>query len=166
MGLRPDVVASLDALAGIAAEDESPLEAMRIFGATDAICASTALVRPADHERERLVGIDLARRQLDAASFESALAEGMKLSMDEAVAYASRSRGERRRPTFGWESLTPTELRVVELVAEGLTNPQIAERMFVARGTVKVHLGHIFPKLGVTTRSELAAQASRRATET
>ncbi len=162
LGLCPDVVASLDALAAIAAEAESPLEAVRLFGATDAICASTGLIRPPNHEQERIDGIDLARRQLDAASFESVFAEGTELSMDEAVAYASRSRGERGRPSFGWESLTPTELRVVELVAEGLTNPQIAERMFVARGTVKVHLGHIFPKLGVATRSELAAQATRR----
>ena len=165
MGLRPDVVASLDAIAAIAAEAESPLEAVRLFGATDAICASTGLVRPPDHQRERHDGIELARRQLDTASFESAFAEGTELSMDEAVSYASRSRGERRRPTFGWESLTPTELRVVELVAEGLTNPQIAERMFVARGTVKVHLGRIFPKLGVATRSELAVQATRRSSE-
>jgi len=60
-------------------------------------------------------------------------------------------------------SLTPTEIRVVELVAEGLTNPQIGERMFISRGTVKVHLSHIFAKLGITTRSELAAEATRRA---
>ncbi len=82
--------------------------------------------------------------------------------MEEAVAYASRARGERKRPSFGWESLTPTERRVVALVCEGLTNPQIAERLFVARGTVKVHLGHIFSKLSVGTRSELAAEATRR----
>ena len=48
-----------------------------------------------------------------------------------------------------------TELRIVALVATGLTNPQIAERMFIARGTVKVHLGHVFAKLGVSTRAEL-----------
>ena len=59
-------------------------------------------------------------------------------------------------------SLTPTELRVVALVATGLTNPQIAERMFIARGTVKVHLGHVFAKLGVSTRAELAGQATKR----
>ncbi len=82
--------------------------------------------------------------------------------MEEAIEYASRARGERKRPSSGWASLTPTELRVVELVAEGLTNPQIAAKMFVARGTVKVHLGHIFTKLDVTSRSELAAQAARR----
>ena len=54
---------------------------------------------------------------------------------------------------MGWASLTPTEVRTVALVAAGLTNPQIAERMFIARGTVKVHLGHVFAKLGVSTRS-------------
>jgi len=61
------------------------------------------------------------------------------------------------------ESLTPTEVRVVELVAEGLTNPQIGERMFISRGTVKVHLSHIFAKLSIATRAELAAEATRRA---
>jgi DNA-binding CsgD family transcriptional regulator len=85
--------------------------------------------------------------------------------MEEAIAYASRARGERKRPSFGWDSLTPTELQVVALVSEGLTNPQVAERLFIARGTVKIHLGHIFSKLGVATRSELAALATRRSVE-
>jgi DNA-binding NarL/FixJ family response regulator len=51
---------------------------------------------------------------------------------------------------------------VVELVAEGLTNPQIGERMFITRGTVKVHVAHVFDKLDVATRAELAAAATRR----
>jgi DNA-binding CsgD family transcriptional regulator len=55
------------------------------------------------------------------------------------------------------------ELHVVGLVAEGLTNPEIGERLFISRGTVKTHLSHVFAKVGVTTRSELAAQATRRA---
>ncbi len=91
-------------------------------------------------------------------------AEGSELGPDEVVEYVSRARGERKRPSVGWASLTPTERRVVELVAEGLTNPQIAERMFVARGTVKVHVSHIFAKLGLSNRSELAALATRRST--
>jgi DNA-binding CsgD family transcriptional regulator len=77
--------------------------------------------------------------------------------------WVRHARGERKRPSRGWESLTPTELRVVELVAEGLTNPQIGQRMFISRGTVKVHLSHIFAKLNMTTRAELAAEATRRA---
>ncbi|MFZ0664797.1 MAG: LuxR C-terminal-related transcriptional regulator, partial [Acidimicrobiales bacterium] len=165
MGLRAEVVSSLDALAVLAAEAESPIEAARLFAATDAICESSGLVRQPDRERERLDGIELVRQQLDAALFDLSLTEGAAITMRDAVAYASRARGERKRPTFGWESLTPTELRVVGLVSEGLTNPQVAERLFVARGTVKIHLGHIFSKLGVTTRSELAALATRRSIE-
>jgi DNA-binding CsgD family transcriptional regulator len=57
----------------------------------------------------------------------------------------------------GWEVLTPTELRVVDCVAEGLTNPQIAKKLFMARPTVKTHLTHVFNKLDMSTRSELAA---------
>ena len=46
------------------------------------------------------------------------------------------------------------------LVREGLRNGAIARRLFIAPGTVKVHLTHIFAKLGITTRTELAAQAA------
>jgi DNA-binding CsgD family transcriptional regulator len=70
----------------------------------------------------------------------------------------------RKRPASGWESLTPTELEVVELVAEGLTNPQIGQRLFISAGTAKIHLQHVFEKLGVHSRSEVAVLAARRET--
>jgi DNA-binding NarL/FixJ family response regulator len=94
--------------------------------------------------------------------FDDAWNEGAALSIDEAVAYAQRSRGERKRPSFGWESLTPTELDVARHVANGLTNPAIGERMFIGTGTVKTHVNHIFTKLGVNNRAAVAAEASRR----
>ena len=96
-------------------------------------------------------------------AFDAAWAEGEALTVDEAVAYVSRARGERKRPSSGWASLTPTELEVVKLVAKGLTNPEVGERLFTGRGTVKTHLAHVFTKLGIATRSELAAEATRRA---
>lgn len=68
-----------------------------------------------------------------------------------------RARGARLRPATGWPSLTPTEREVVALVAEGLTNPDAAERLFMSRSTVKTHLNHVFAKLGISTRAELAA---------
>ena len=70
------------------------------------------------------------------------------------------SRAPRRRPTVGWEALTPAELQVAELTIEGLTNPRIAERLFVSKYTVQTHLSHIFAKLGISSRVELAALAS------
>jgi DNA-binding CsgD family transcriptional regulator len=72
------------------------------------------------------------------------------------------ARGPRRRPRLGWESLTPTEDRVVDLVAEGLSNPQIGERLFISRRTVQTHLAHVFAKLGISSRTQLAAEAARR----
>lgn len=64
--------------------------------------------------------------------------------------------------TRGWDSLTNAELRVVGLVKEGLTNPQIAQRLFVSAQTVKTHMKNVFRKLGVSSRAELAALAARR----
>jgi DNA-binding CsgD family transcriptional regulator len=85
------------------------------------------------------------------------------MPLEEAIGWVRRARGTRKRPAGGWESLTPTERQVVELVAQGLTNPQVGERMFISRGTVKAHLLHIFQKLDVQSRSELAALTVRRA---
>lgn len=78
------------------------------------------------------------------------------------MAFATRGRGRRGRPAARWESLTPTELEVVRLVAQGLTNPQIGRRLFVTPGTVKTHLAHVFAKVGVSTRAERATEATRR----
>jgi DNA-binding CsgD family transcriptional regulator len=54
-------------------------------------------------------------------------------------------------------------VRVVEQVAAGLTNPQIAEALLMSRSTVKTHLVHVYAKLGIGNRAELAASAARRA---
>jgi DNA-binding CsgD family transcriptional regulator len=70
-------------------------------------------------------------------------------------------RGARRRPSTGWASLTPTELEVVRLVTQGLTNVEIGRRLFISRRTVETHLSHVFGKLSVSSRVQLAALASQ-----
>lgn len=70
-------------------------------------------------------------------------------------------RGPRDRAREGWDSLTPTEQRVAALVAEGLSNPAIGERLFVSRRTVQTHVSHVFEKLGLSSRAELAAYVVR-----
>ena len=71
-------------------------------------------------------------------------------------------RGARRRPATGWDSLTPTEYRVAALAAEGLTSRQIGDRLYVSTFTVGSHLRHVYQKLGINSRLQLAAETSRR----
>ena len=73
-----------------------------------------------------------------------------------------RRRTQPRRPTTGWDSLTPMERQVAELVAEGLTNPAIGERLYVSRRTVETHLSHIFTKCGLNSRAQVAAEIARQ----
>jgi DNA-binding CsgD family transcriptional regulator len=72
------------------------------------------------------------------------------------------SRGSRRRAPTGWDSLTKSERAVADLVAEGLTNREVARRLYISPHTVNSHLRHVFQKLDVSTRAGLAAKASRR----
>jgi DNA-binding CsgD family transcriptional regulator len=70
-------------------------------------------------------------------------------------------RGSRRRAATGWQSLTTTERTVSLLVAEGLTNGVVARRMYISPHTVNTHLRHVYAKLGVANRVELAAVVHR-----
>ncbi|WP_116953066.1 helix-turn-helix transcriptional regulator [Jiangella endophytica] len=92
-----------------------------------------------------------------AALDEAAVDRGRSLPLPDAIAYAMRARGRRRRPDHGWASLTPAERSVVDLAVQGLSNPEIGERLFMSRGTVKTHLAHVYAKLQVANRTELAA---------
>jgi DNA-binding CsgD family transcriptional regulator/tetratricopeptide (TPR) repeat protein len=67
----------------------------------------------------------------------------------------------RRRPAAGWESLTPTELRVATLVAEGRSNPDIAAEMLLSRRTVQTHVSNILAKLSFGSRIEIAREVER-----
>lgn len=71
-------------------------------------------------------------------------------------------RRPRTKAQSGWESLTAAECNVVDLVCQGLSNPEIGERLFVSRRTVQSHLAHIFAKLNVSSRTQLATEAARR----
>ncbi|WP_329387946.1 ATP-binding protein [Streptomyces sp. NBC_01351] len=71
------------------------------------------------------------------------------------------SRTARRRPSNGWEALTPAELKVALLVAEGRTNPEIASALFLSRRTVQTHVSHILAKLQVRSRAAVAARAAQ-----
>jgi ATP/maltotriose-dependent transcriptional regulator MalT len=150
-------VEALEALALIAGDTGRREEAGRLLGAAAAFRSRTGF--SFCYFRSEL-------DELEATLDPAVLEEGSRLSLEEAVEYARRGRGERARPAHGWESLTPTEARVVELVSAGLPNKEIAQKLFVSVATVKTHLVHVYGKLDLRTRAELAAEAARRAVRT
>jgi DNA-binding CsgD family transcriptional regulator len=135
----------LDESASVLAECGAMLEharALNDLGAT----LRRAGRGPAAREQLRLA--------LDAATACGAGALAGR-ARDELVAAGARPRRER---LHGAEALTPSERRVARLAAEGLTNREIAQSLFVTARTVETHLTHVFRKLGISSRSQLTPE--------
>jgi DNA-binding CsgD family transcriptional regulator len=156
----PDI---LECIAELARAAGSHSEAVRLFGAAHGIRQRMGAVRFKVWDAGYEAAVAALRDALGEQDFDSAWAEGAALSTEDAIAYAQRGRGERKRPASGWASLTPAELDVIRLVSEGLGNKEIATRLFVSPRTVQTHLTHAYSKLGLTSRVQLAQEAARHA---
>ena len=88
------------------------------------------------------------------AAFEQLGSEGWA-----EVARSELARVGARRPTPGGE-LTPTEQRIVALAASGCSNKEISQTLYVTVHTVEAHLSHVYAKLGVSSRAQLAGRLS------
>jgi predicted ATPase/class 3 adenylate cyclase/DNA-binding CsgD family transcriptional regulator len=155
----PDI---LDMLAGLAGTVGSHQEAARRFGAAEGIRQRTGEVRFKIYQDSYQASVEVSRNTLGDKCFDDAWGEGTAMSTEAAIAFAQRGRGERKRPSTGWASLTPTECDVVSRVGEGLSNKDIAARLFISPRTVESHLTHVYTKLGITSRVQLAQEATRR----
>lgn len=143
------------------------------------------LIEAVEQLRQSPRRVELAEACEDAAAacFAAARHDEAAMLVDEAVAIwgdlaatnhiarldaMARANGVRRRrsrpagATHGWDALSPKELEVVELVADGLSNPVIGERLYISRRTVESHLSHVFTKLGLANRAQLAAAVVER----
>jgi DNA-binding CsgD family transcriptional regulator len=126
---------------------EEALELYREMDATgDATRAETRLHRVWE-------GSDPKGRPVKAAT-TGASAKPARTARAAKVAKAGKTR------TGRWDSLTPAERRVAWLVAEGISNPEIARRLGISARTVQSHVSHALEKLGVTSRVELALRAA------
>jgi predicted ATPase/class 3 adenylate cyclase/DNA-binding CsgD family transcriptional regulator len=152
---------ALECLAGLAADAGNHREAARLYGAAEAVRKETGAVRFKVYDDGYTSAVGAVRDALGHSDFEAAWAEGAAMSKLEAIAYARRGHGGRKRPASGWRSLTPTERDVVRLVSEGLANNDIASRLFISPRTVQSHLTHVYNKLGVSSRVQLVQEAAR-----
>ena len=151
----------LQALGWIAADEQNTRRAVVLLGAAEELSRSvgspTVLVPDllAYHEEcERQT-----RRAMSEQAIGAARREGAALGFDAAVAYAL---GEQTPPTpasAAGASTTPTkrERQVADLIAEGLTNKEIAARLVISPRTAQGHVEHLLSKLGFTSRAQIAA---------
>jgi predicted ATPase/class 3 adenylate cyclase/DNA-binding CsgD family transcriptional regulator len=152
---------AFECLAYIAEDAGSHREAARLFGVADAARRQTGVARFKIFDADHALRLSAVRDSLGESEFHAAWDEGAALTIEEAIAYVRRGRGERKRLSRGWASLTPTERDVVRLVSEGLPNKEIATRLFVSPRTVQTHLTHVYTKLGLTSRMQLVQEAAR-----
>jgi len=160
-GWRPGVIDALEVVAEVALFTGQYERAVRLIAAAQKERTTLGLVAfPGLRERTDR-NLAAAGAALGDESLQRALRDGARLSLQEAVAYAQRGRGEHADATYGWASLSPVERQAVELASQGLSNPDIARELFISRNTVKVYLSRAYAKLGVANRTELARLAAR-----
>ncbi|WP_241010718.1 LuxR family transcriptional regulator [Mycobacterium camsae] len=155
------VADTLECLARLAAGEGNVAYGARLLGAAQGIRQRKGHARFPMYQAGYDPALADLREALGDSAFEDAWAEGAALSIEEAIAYAQRGRGERKRPATGWGALTPMELDVARLVAEGLGNKDIGARLFVSPRTVQSHLRHAYAKLGLTSRVQLVQEVLR-----
>jgi DNA-binding CsgD family transcriptional regulator/tetratricopeptide (TPR) repeat protein len=160
--VAPAIVASLEAIAGLAAVAGRHTHAARVLGAAQALRDAHGYARAPQDSARLEADIALIHEAHSAEEFEAGFAQGADLSMDEVMAQVLRGRGRRGRPSSGWSSLTDAQRQVAELVAQGLSNREIAERLFITPGTVKNHVSRSLSKLGLRGRMALAREVRRR----
>jgi DNA-binding NarL/FixJ family response regulator len=140
---RADPVALLREAIGVLEDSPARLEHAR------ALTDLGAALRRANRRSEARTALDEA---LDLATRANAraVAERARTELRAAGGRSSRPAGS------GITALTASERRVAELAAEGLSNPEIAQALYVTRKTVETHLGHVYRKLGISGRGRLA----------
>lgn len=155
---------SLEAMAELGCEQGRTIHAARLFGAAEALRQATGAVRRPDEVGAFEADIACLRSVLEPDVLKEAWAQGAALSRDEAVALALRGRRPRDpdRACRGWASLTPSERRIADLAAQGLSNREIGAKLFISDRTVQSHLIRVFPKMGVRSRRELRDATRQR----
>jgi len=157
LGDRFAIAVGLSLLAGLAARTGRPRVALRLAGAAAAYEEVNQTYRPYNI-RERLdEWLAPARRTVGAAAAKLAEA-GRGMTLDQAVALGLADAPDDPWRTGPAAALTRREREIAELVATGMTNREIAGRLYLSVRTVEVHVDHTLTKLGLRTRTQLAAR--------
>lgn len=151
----------LEVLAWAAAQGHDARRAATLFGASKSL--SQAIDMPTN-SHPTLIAIrheceQRTRHALGDSGFETTFQRGMELNLEEATVYATnqRSQPNATRPANHADILTPRERQVADLIAQGLTNKDIAGELMISQRTAESHIEHILAKLEFTSRTQIAA---------
>jgi DNA-binding CsgD family transcriptional regulator len=166
------VAYALDSFAVIAGAKGQCERAARLWGAAEALRKTIgAAIHPTDR-RDYERSVAAARAQLNESAWEAAFEEGMAMSAEEAAEYALSEEGApapQSPPADGETDEPPTtdplsarEREVAALVAQGMSNRQIAQELYLSERTIEVHVSKILRKLKLASRTEIAAWATKQ----
>ena len=159
----------LEVLAWIAAAEERYQRSAQLLGASQTLSRSTGapLTAAGPLDRHHDACERRTREALGRQRFRTMFSRGAHLTLEEACAYALTQTARRgsperpRRPAAAATPLSRREQQVAELIAEGLSNQEIAAKLVISRRTAEGHVEHILVKLGFTTRTQIATWVSR-----
>ncbi len=165
LGDETHIVYFLQGLAAVAASERKVERAARLWGAAEALLEEIEITayphapEPSVYEEQ----VSAARSRLnDEEAFAAAWAEGRAITLAEAVEYALKASPTSTHPPPTTAGLSERELEIVRLVAEGLTDAQVASRLYLSPRTVGQHLRSIYRKLGVPSRAAASRAAAER----
>jgi predicted ATPase/DNA-binding CsgD family transcriptional regulator len=164
LGIRMGVASCIGGLAGVAAAEGDAARAAGLFGAAEALREAIAFPMEVVDRAELDRDVAAVRAALGEAALRAAWSEGRARPLDEVIedalaGAARRSPLEPRRPggAAAVDALTPREREVAALVAQGLSNRQIAEALVIAKQTADRHVSNILAKLGFASRAQVGA---------
>jgi predicted ATPase/DNA-binding CsgD family transcriptional regulator/DNA-binding XRE family transcriptional regulator len=158
------IVQRFNALAGVLARNGQAHRAARLCGAADVLAEAIGFIAFGSSLAHREATLPVIQQRLGHGAFTSAYAAGRQLTaaqaLDEALSLSLRrdtlnAAAAPDHPGARWD-LTPRQLQVLRLVAQGLTDAEVAEQLFLARRTVNSHLTAIYTKLNVNSRTAAA----------
>jgi DNA-binding CsgD family transcriptional regulator/tetratricopeptide (TPR) repeat protein len=162
VGIKASVINALEAMATLAGTLGEAPRAAHLWGAAQAAREATGIALPPGERALHEPYLASARSQLGEEAWGAALAEGQAMSLEEAAQYAlAQEEGfaTSEQPSSGAQApnLTPREQEVAVLVARNLTNRQIASQLMLSEHTVATHIRNILKKLGLHSRTQIAA---------
>jgi DNA-binding CsgD family transcriptional regulator len=166
-GSRWNLIRTIEALAGVAVDLGQPERAARLLGGADRLRDVVGEGVPPGLAERRARDVAAVRRRIGAERYAAAHAAGAALSDRDLIAEAGETEPAHtaQRPQqarVARSPITSRERRVAHLVAEGLGNREIAEELGITEATAESHLRHIFNKLGLNRRSQIAAWVARQ----